>query len=137
MNLNASERLEELERLLGELAERSADEPIIVEGLKDRAALRTLGVRGEIVLLNTGESVLHTAETLARKARSIILLTDWDYRGGQLCRLLRRAVEASGGRYDDQTRAQLVRLTKKEIKDIEGLPGFLTRLRREAAKLRN
>lgn len=137
MVIDAAERLEELEHLLAELVERSTGEPIVVEGPKDREALRALGIRGEIVLLNTGNSVLHTAEGLARRAPSVILLPDWDYRGGQLCRLLRRGIEASGGRFDDHVRMRLVQLTKKEIKDIEGLPGFLRRLRREATKLKS
>jgi 5S rRNA maturation endonuclease (ribonuclease M5) len=122
------ETLEELSKILDELKERSEDEVILVEGLKDRAALTVLGIDGEVWQVQGPNSIFSTAERLANEMRSAIILTDWDRKGGQLARLLRDGLRANGVRYNDQLRLRLVQLVKMEIKDIESLPAFFTRL---------
>jgi 5S rRNA maturation endonuclease (ribonuclease M5) len=122
------ETLEDLSKILDELKERSKDEVILVEGQKDRAALTVLGIDGEVWQVQGPNSIFSTAERLANEMRSAIILTDWDRKGGQLARLLRDGLRANGVRYDDQLRLRLVQLVKMEIKDIESLPAFFTRL---------
>jgi 5S rRNA maturation endonuclease (ribonuclease M5) len=130
--LRIEKRLEEVEGLIQDLVYLSGEMPIIVEGKKDEKALRELGVEGIVVRLNKGESVFSTCEELSRKYRKVILMTDWDRRGGHLAKLLKNGLEANGVQYDEDIRARLAILTKKDIKDVESLARQLERLRREA-----
>ena len=120
--------LEEIECLLLELKERPDRTVILVEGRKDRLALACLGVGGDIVQVQDARGIFGVAEELARQGKEAIILTDWDRKGGQLAELLRNALRANGVRYDDRIRARLSMLSKKEIKDIESLPSFITYL---------
>jgi 5S rRNA maturation endonuclease (ribonuclease M5) len=56
-------------------------------------------------------------------------MTDWDRKGGKLAHMLMDAFEANGTAVNSDLRARLVILTKKDIKDIEGLPSYVKRLR--------
>jgi 5S rRNA maturation endonuclease (ribonuclease M5) len=126
------ERLEEVEGLIRELVHLSDTMPVIVEGKKDEKALRELGVKGEIVRLNKGDSIFSTCERLSKDHKKVILMTDWDRKGGHLGKLLKDGLEANGVRYDEDIRARLAVLTKKDIKDVESLAKQLERLQREA-----
>jgi dTMP kinase len=119
---------EDLERVLDDLIEKNRSVPIIVEGEYDRRALLELGVLGEIRVLNRGNSILALCEDLAREHREAIILTDWDVRGGRLARNLRDALTASGIRFDDELRARLTLLCRKDIKDVESLHKFVERV---------
>lgn len=124
---------EDLERVLEDLIEKNRRAPIIVEGEYDRRALLELGVLGEIRVLNRGNSVLALCEAIARDHREAIILTDWDVRGGRIARHLRDALHASGVRYDDELRARLAVLCRKDIKDVESLHTFAERVEALAA----
>ncbi len=127
--LSAEERLEELEKVLQELEDLSGEVPIIVEGLRDLNALKRLGIAKNVYPLNKGKSVFSFCEELSRRAKTAVILTDWDRRGGQLARMLKDGLEANGVRANDSIRMQIVILSKKEIKDIESLPTFIDRLK--------
>ena len=127
--MDPSETLERLLRLLEELDEASRTVPVIVEGRHDRKALEELGVTGNIVVLNDGHSVLHTCEELSKQHRTAIIMTDWDHKGGQLSRLLIDALESCDMKFDNDYRASISYLAKKETKDVEGLPAYVSRLR--------
>ena len=123
---------ETLERLLGlfeELAEASQSIPVIVEGRNDKKALEELGIHGMIVVLNDGHSVLRTCEDLSEDHRTAIIMTDWDHKGGQLSRRLIDALESCDMKFDNDLRARISYLAKKETKDVEGLPAYVRRLR--------
>jgi 5S rRNA maturation endonuclease (ribonuclease M5) len=127
--LTADERLEQLEKVLQELEVLSEDTPVIVEGVRDRSALKQLGITKNVLPLNRGKSVFSFCEDLAKEAKRAIILTDWDRRGGQLARMLKDGLEANGVRVNDKIRMQIVVLSKKEAKDIESLPTFIDRLK--------
>lgn len=131
---SAAERLEDLEALLDELILENEDCPVLVEGEKDVAALREVGLQGEVVRVKGAESVFGTCEALARRHRRVIILTDWDRGGGHLARLLTEALEANGVRYDLAYRRALAHATKKEIAAVEGLARYLGNLRLAARK---
>ncbi len=133
---DAREMLEELEELLLQLKERPEGTVILVEGRKDRAALACLGIGGEIVQVQDARGIFGVAEELAKTGRDAIVLTDWDRKGGQLAELLRNALKANGVRYDDTIRARMSALGKKEIKDIESLPAFMSFLVQNASSMR-
>jgi len=128
--MSAEERLERLEKLVDELLDRSRDTPIIVEGLRDVAALKKLGVTKNVVPLNKGASVIAFSEDIAKKSSRAVILTDWDRKGGHLARLLMDALTGTDVKVDTDIRAKIVMLSKKEIRDIESLPSLLSRLRR-------
>jgi 5S rRNA maturation endonuclease (ribonuclease M5) len=121
--IDDAERLEELDRLIEELAE--ANVPIIVEGKRDTKALRSLGIAGEIIELNQGVGIVEFCEGVARAHRSVILLTDWDAKGGKLFKALADNLKTLGVKAEGDFRRELARLAKKGAKDVEGVPGFL------------
>ena len=125
-----SERLEMLEEVIDELEQRSASEPIIVEGPRDVRAMRALGITGIVKSINTGNSLVNFCAALAEEHHRFIILTDWDRKGGHIAQLLRRGFEAVDAKYDDALRRKIANLTKKELKDIEGFPAYLDRLRK-------
>ncbi len=110
--------------------------PVIVEGRKDERSLRAIGLTGTVLRLNKGISIFRTCENISKEHDKVILLTDWDRRGGQLSRMLREGLEANGVRYDENIRAKLAMLTKKDIKDVESLYKHMERLE-ELSKRRN
>jgi 5S rRNA maturation endonuclease (ribonuclease M5) len=127
--LTTEERLEELEKVLEDLEDLSENVPIVVEGLRDRNALRRLGITKNVYPLNKGKSVFSFCEEISKLSRRAVILTDWDKRGGQLARMLRDGFEANEVHANDSIRMQLVILSKKEVKDIESLPTFIARLK--------
>ncbi len=133
---DAKDTLDDLDQVLRELKERPENSTLLVEGRKDKAALWVLGVEGDVMPVQNGKRIFEIAEELAKEGREAIILTDWDRKGGQLCRLLRKALKACDVPYDDTNRAKLVRLSKKEIKDVESLPAFMSRLVSESQKVR-
>ena len=128
--LSPQERLDKLEKVLEELEDLSERMPIIVEGARDAVALRRLGITKNVMPLNKGVSVFAFCERLSRTAAEVVILTDWDRRGGQLARMLKEGMSANGVRTNDRIRTEVVILAKKEVKDIESLPTFLESLRR-------
>ena len=127
--MNPKETLEILEETLDELDHASRIMPIIVEGLKDRMALRSLNVNGHVIILNDGDSIIGTCEKISRKWGAAIILTDWDHKGGQLARQLMDSLRACGISYDTEYRATISMWVKKDVKDVEGLPPLIRRLR--------
>jgi 5S rRNA maturation endonuclease (ribonuclease M5) len=122
------DQAEELVRVIERLKEEGAVHPIIVEGRKDERALREIGISGPILRLDSGSSVFNFCESLRGKHAKIIILTDWDRRGGRLARALREGLTANGIPYDDDLRRQIAYLARKEVKDVEGLPKLLAKL---------
>ena len=130
--MNAEERLEFLTAALEDLAEANRTAPVVVEGDRDVRALRSLGLRGEVLAVNRGSTVFATCEAIAARHREAIVLTDWDHRGGRLARLLRDGLEANGVRPNMNLRARIAVLSRKDVKDVESLPGYLDRIGRDA-----
>lgn len=127
--MSPAERLERILEVIDELEHLSNGTPIVVEGLKDVDALKRLGVKRNVISLGKGLSIFGFCERLARRSRTVIVLTDWDRKGGKLARMLKDALEANGAKVDLDLRARLALLTKKDVKDIEGLPRYVRRLK--------
>lgn len=126
--MRRDEQHEAIVRVLEDLSEANGEVPVIVEGVRDRKSLRRLGLKGDIWTLNAGTSVFNVCERIAAKHLRAIILTDWDRRGGQLCKRLRQGLEANGVRYDADVRARLTYLCRKDIKDVQSLADFLDRI---------
>jgi len=127
--LSPEERLDLLDKVLDELRELSESVPVIVEGRRDVQALRRLGITRNVRALHEGSSIMTFCESIAREHARAVILTDWDKRGGRLARNLKDGLEANGVSTVGKIRTQIVILSKKEVKDVEGLPTFIERLR--------
>jgi 5S rRNA maturation endonuclease (ribonuclease M5) len=126
--LSPEERLEQIEKVLSQLQDLSETTPIIVEGLRDIAALKRMGITRNVISLGKGNSIFNFSENLSRTTKGAVILTDWDRKGGQLARMLKEALMANGVIANESIRAKLGILSKKEVKDIESIPAFVERL---------
>jgi len=118
--------LDDLEKALFELIEENKTTPIIVEGDKDIEALRKLGLSGEIIRFNQGLSIPDFCDMISRKYKSIILLTDWDRKGGYLCSTIKKNLE---GFVECNTRYREIFAKRSMIRTIEGLPSWIETLK--------
>lgn len=71
---------------------------IIVEGKKDRDALRSAGISGEIVYAREIEALVKRDGLSIFKGKSFIILTDFDREGSEMASRLSREIEYGGGR---------------------------------------
>ncbi|MEK6986364.1 MAG: hypothetical protein AABX89_08315 [Candidatus Thermoplasmatota archaeon] len=79
-----ADRLRLLEDAVERLREQAEFGTVVVEGLRDRAALEWLGIGGIHIHLNQGDPMARLLEELAAAAPPVILLMDWDRTGGRL-----------------------------------------------------
>lgn len=101
---------------------------LVVEGERDRRALRRLGLEGPILLVHRGASISATAQHLLHRGRRVIVLTDWDREGGVLARRLKEFLEAESVPLDLEYRRRLSRILRGEVVHVEGLFGWARRL---------
>jgi 5S rRNA maturation endonuclease (ribonuclease M5) len=125
-------KLEPIESILDELSNCAKQGAIIiVEGLKDARALNNLGINGDFELA-THQTIMDFCEKVARQNRSVIILTDWDRRGNLLEEKLVSIFRSLDLIPDVKLRKKLSLLVKSEIKDVEGLPSYVLKLRQLA-----
>ncbi len=123
------ERLEKLEGLIFELQQTSdKGAVIIVEGKRDRKALRALGITGDIEL-GTKKSILVFCEDVAREYNNVIVLTDWDEKGDKLAYLMEGYLRSTSAAVNMDIRKKIKNLVQKRIKDIESLDTHISNLR--------
>ena len=126
--------LEDVEKIIEKLKLLNREYAVLVEGKKDEEALRKLCLKGRIIRIRGPISGL--CEGIFRRHKKVVILTDWDKKGGELCRRLKKYLNANSVKYDDRIRAELTEVCKKEIKDVESLATYVENLRRRC-KLRN
>jgi 5S rRNA maturation endonuclease (ribonuclease M5) len=125
------ERLEKIEEIILELKELAEDGAIIVvEGRKDMDSLRFLGIRGEIKLASH-RPLLEFTDMLSETGKQIIILTDWDKKGGIVARKIIQHLIAHGIMPNIDIRSRIRALVKKKIKDIESLNNYVNKQRYE------
>ena len=121
-------RLERIEELLLELSEYSERRAvIIVEGKRDVLSMKRLGIKGSFELA-TRHSLFNFSERIASLGCEVIILTDWDRRGDLLATKLSEYFENFGIKPELQIRNKLKLITQKEIKDIESLYTYVSKL---------
>jgi 5S rRNA maturation endonuclease (ribonuclease M5) len=121
--------LEALEKLIASLIDASCQgAAVIVEGRRDLLSLRALGLPGPVIMASR-RPALQLAEDAARSYSQIILLTDWDEKGDEMCRTIELHLRSAGLRPDSEIRCRLGKLVRKEIKDVESLSGYTERMR--------
>lgn len=122
-------RLERVEELLLELSEHSEKGAvIIVEGKRDILSMKRLGIDGSFELA-TRHSLFNFAERIAKMGCEVIILTDWDRRGDILATKLSEYFGNFGIKPELQIRNKLKLITQKEIKDVESLYTYVSKLR--------
>ena len=126
--MDYKESLEELEKALLELREKNKTVPILVEGEKDIKALHKLGIKGKIVSYNKGMSISNFCDMISRKYKDIILLLDWDRKGGFLCSVIRKNLE---GRVKCNTKYRELFAKRSMIRTVEGLPSWINTLKKK------
>lgn len=114
--------LEAVERALLEVKEENKTIPIIVEGEKDIQALRLLGITGMIIRINRGMSLTDFCDWVTAHFTKIIILTDWDRRGGSLCRTMMKQLK---GRVDYNTTFREILAKNAMVRTVEELPSWL------------
>lgn len=120
--------LEDLEEALFGLREENKTVPIIVEGDKDIEALRKLDITGEILRFNVGLSIPDFCDMISQKYKNIILLTDWDRKGGYLCSTIKKNLESRVG---CNTRYREIFAKRSMIRTLEGLPSWIKTLKQK------
>ncbi|MBN1386741.1 toprim domain-containing protein [Candidatus Woesearchaeota archaeon] len=98
--------------------------PLIVEGKKDVAALRNIGIRNRIFSLN--KPLYSFVEQIVESTDSIIILTDLDREGKELYHKLKTGLERFGVKVDRRFRERLQKNTK--ISHIEGIDTYYQNL---------
>ncbi len=111
------DRFEKSIALLLELSRQGV--PITVEGIKDITALRGLGLVGPIHALS-GHNIVSLADALA-DSKTLLILFDFDRRGGQLTRQLSAQLEGRGVTILHKERKQLKKAFSWRTRVIEGL----------------
>ena len=129
--------MDETERIFDEL--RSLSEsgiPIIVEGRRDEAALRRLGVKGRIYCLKArGESRHDFLERLDGTTDAIVL-TDFDREGKKLETWLYKELSQRGVKSDLKLWSRIRSLARTEIRSVEELPNFVRALEHRSIGMR-
>ncbi len=135
MNASLRRKLEEIERTLGKMISRSQSGiPTVVEGRKDREALRRLKIPGEIVCLKaTSDGFYDFAARLASN-REVTILTDFDKEGARLAAKLIDELTHMKVKVDLSTWKKLKALCRPEIRTVEELASYVERLRAELNK---
>jgi len=118
---------EVVKNVLAGLRERNREIPVLVEGKRDRMALRQLGCTGDIIRVHSGRSITDLCDVIASRVDEIIILTDWDREGGSLCR---RIEENLRGRVVCDTSFRTTLAENAVPRTIEGLPSWLSTMER-------
>ena len=123
--------LEDIEEILLELMEENKEIPIIVEGDKDIEALRKLGFTRNIISINKGVNLSDFCDRIANKFGDIIILTDWDRRGGHICYTIRKNLQ---GRVVCNIKYRELFAKNTTIRTVEGLPSWIETIRKKIQK---
>jgi 5S rRNA maturation endonuclease (ribonuclease M5) len=115
----------------------SEDSLILVEGTKDVAALKRLDIRKDALFINKGMNLFDLISSIGDGRimdsglpfhGTLIILTDWDRKGGMLASRLKKACLHLDVSFDLDFRRDIAILTGKWIKDVESLPSFMSHL---------
>ena len=133
MRAPAAVRLERFHILMDQISyESSNGSTIVVEGQKDQKSLRSIGITGPILCLQSSRSnLVGFAENLTGKKR-VIVLTDFDREGVSLAKKLSRMLTAQNLHVNMIWWTSLRELTRSEVRSIEELPNYHERLQIEA-----
>lgn len=121
------ERAEKIREVLHYLYEINKLVPIIVEGKRDKKALKDIGFDGQIITIHSGKSIYEFSENIANRFEKVVLLIDWDEKGEELYSKIGDNLQ---GMWEDfaSIRELLKILCQKEISEIEQIPALFHRI---------
>ena len=130
-------KMEETARIFEELRAMSESGiPIIVEGRRDEAALRRLGINGTVYCLKArGESRHDFLERLDGTPDAIVL-TDFDREGKKLETWLYKELSQRGIKSDLKLWSRIKSLARTEVHSVEELPKFVSALEHRSVGIR-
>ena len=132
MSTRLKEKEKKILELLEALSEASAKgTPIVVEGKKDVEALQASGVAGTVLTVKTGgKSFLNAVSEIEKlNVPEVILLLDFDRRGKEGTKHLKRSLEKAKIKPNLKFWRNLSALVGKEIQCIESLTAYMITLR--------
>ena len=112
------EYIEQIREEIKKIKER--DLLIIVEGKKDKQAIEKLGITKIEVLSKT--PIYKVIETVAEKAKEVVILTDMDKKGKELYHRLLVGLQKHGLKINNKLRELLFRA---KVSHVEGLGTIL------------
>ena len=133
--MSGRESFQEFLELLRELREVVHREQavLLVEGDRDRVALRRLGLPPvAILLVHHGVTLSVLVVTVVRRGRTVIILTDWDRSGGELAHRLRSLFDDGRIRFDLDFRRRMARAVRGETQYVEALLPWAERAAKRA-----
>ncbi|RLI05375.1 hypothetical protein DRO26_02390 [Candidatus Bathyarchaeota archaeon] len=135
-SFSVQEKHEKLGLLLKELVERSSEGAVIlVEGVKDAKALKSIGVSGKICCIKNRKIPLYDLlSEYVNVKEELIVLTDFDRRGVQLAEKITRYLEKYGKHPNLTFWNRIYGFLSGEIKDVEGLSSYLKHVKRRYRK---
>lgn len=130
MNQSEYENLiEELEKL----KELSRHTPVVVEGRKDAAALRNMGLKCDFLEVSNGMPIYEFCEMVAERYSDVILFTDLDRAGCRLARKLKSNLSQRGVRINDRYRQSV--MSKLDTHQVESLYKRMLRVQQVLKKI--
>lgn len=126
-HVDEAERFDALLEVLDELRDANDTTPIVVEGQRDVASLRLLGMGGDLIALHSGVPLFQVAEAIAQESKGVILLTDWDRKGDILFEQLSAALAANGVKVDGRLRDEIKHHIRPTLQDVESLASYVGR----------
>ncbi len=112
-----------IEEIISEL--KSSNKLIIVEGIKDKRALKKLAVNNYIVVLSK-KPIFAVIEDISKITKDVVILTDFDKKGKELYGKLNSGLQRLGVKVDHYFREWLQRNTK--LSHIEGIAKYIKNL---------
>ena len=130
-------KMEETEKLISEIREQSeAGVPIIVEGRRDEAALRKLGIAGSVYCLKARGESRHEFLDRLNGTKEAIVLADFDREGKELETWLYKELSQRGVKSDLKLWIRMRSLARTELRSVEEIPKFVRALEARARGIR-
>lgn len=130
-------KMQETERIIDELKAQSEDGvPIIVEGRRDEAALRKLGITGRVRCLKARGESRHEFLDRLNGTKEAIVLTDFDREGKKLETWLYKELSQRGVKSDLRLWIRMRSIARTEVRSVEELPSFIRALEARARGVR-
>ncbi len=121
------EKTQELLEWLKKL--KTSEKLIIVEGIKDKAALKKIGIPESRIIILT-KPIFAVAEDIASQTKQAIILTDLDAEGKKLYANLKRNLTRIGVQVDNRFREFLFKNSR--LSHIEGIDTYFNNLDEKA-----
>ena len=129
--------MDQAERIFDEIRiESESGVPIIVEGRRDEAALRKLGVKGPIYCLKASGESRHQFLDRLDGRHDAILLADFDREGKKLETWLHKELSQRGINSDLKLWSRIKSLARGDARSVEELPSFVGALQSRSLGVR-